>query len=310
MINLPKDTFLVLGSGTFGLSPDEATAFQMMDFYRERGGRVLDTARCYPPPNEGLSEEIIGRWLKARGCRDDFLISTKGGHPPMDQLNRPRLSAEELTHDIEKSRLALGVDCIDLYWLHRDDETRPVEELLHTGENFRERGWVRHYGASNFSVTRLKEAAAVAMKNGWEGFSANQPMACIGGRFRKPMEIPLLTVLDEVGERYHRETGLPLMPYTSQAAGYYEKVVRLGTDHPSLAEHPFNTEGCNRIAGKLKALSDASGHSVSALVLALWKTKDYPVYPLIGCRTMEQLDDCFQSLEVDLHTIHQLSLMD
>jgi aryl-alcohol dehydrogenase-like predicted oxidoreductase len=310
MINVPADAFLVLGSGTFGTDPEEATAFRMMDFYRERGGRILDTARCYPPPKQGLSEEIIGRWLKARGCRDDFLISTKGGHPPMEQLDRPRLSIAELTHDIELSRKALGIDCIDLYWLHRDDESRSVEELLQTLEMFRGRGWIRQYGASNFSIARLKEAADAAEKNDWQGFAASQPMACIGGRFRKPMEIPLLTVLDEEGEQFHQETNLPLMPYTSQAAGYYEKAIRLGTDHPSLAAHPFNTDGCNRIAAQLATLSEESGHSISALVLAWWKTKPYPAYPLIGCRTLAQLEDCFQALEVGQATIDQLALLD
>lgn len=306
MNNIPADVFLILGSGTFGLSPDETTAWRMMDRYRERGARILDTARCYPPPRQGLSEEIIGRWLKARGCRDEFLVSTKGGHPPMDQLDRPRLGADELTHDIEASRRALGLDCIDLYWLHRDVENRPVEELLQTLEGFRERGWIKQYGASNFTPARLREAAAVAAQNGWEGFSASQPMGCIGGRFRQPMEIPLLTVLDEEGERFHRQTGLPLMPYTSQAAGYYEKAARLGADHPSLAGHPFNTDGCNRIAGRLKQLSEESGYSVSALVLAWWKTKDYPVYPLIGCRTLAQLDDCFGADEVGAEVLAQL----
>lgn len=303
MITFPAEAFLVLGSGTFGVDPDEATAFRMMDYYQARGGRILDSARCYPPPREGESERIIGRWLNARGCRHEFLISTKGGHPPLDQMDRPRLSSQEISQDIEESRQALGVDCIDLYWLHRDDENRAIEELLHLLENLRERGWIRHYGASNFSVARLREAASVARIHGWEGFSAHQPMGCLGARYRKPMDIPLLTILDEEGERFHQESGMPLMPYTSQAAGYYEKAARLGTDHFSLVGHPFNTEGCNRIAGQLKQLSEQSGYSVSALTLAWWKTVAYPVYPLIGCRTMKQLEASMDALDVDQGTL-------
>lgn len=89
----------------------------------ERGGWMIDSARCYPPNQQGLSEQIVGRWLKARGCRDEFMISTKGGHSPIDRMNQPRLSREELNHDIELSRQALD---IDLYWLHCDDRSRPV----------------------------------------------------------------------------------------------------------------------------------------------------------------------------------------
>lgn len=305
-----EDTFVVLGSGTFGLDPDEETAFRMMDYYRARGGRILDSARCYPPPREGESERIIGRWVKARGCRDEFLISTKGGHPPLHQMDRPRLSSQEILQDIEQSRQALGVDCIDLYWLHRDDENRAIEELLRLLENLRERGWIRHYGASNFSVARLREASTVARTNGWEGFSAHQPMGCLGGRFRRPMDIPLLTILNEEGERFHEESGMPLMPYTSQAAGYYEKVARLGANHFSLVGHPFNTAGCNRIAVELKSLSEKSGYSISALVLAWWKTATYPVYPLIGCRTMEQLEASLEALDVDQGTLDLLRKLD
>lgn len=311
MIDWSCLSFLVFGTGTFGVDPDESTAFRMLDLYRERGGNVIDTARCYPPTHQGRSEAIVGRWLKSRACRDEFLISSKGGHPPMDQLGQPRLSREELKHDLELSRKALGVDCIDLYWLHRDDLNRPVEELLQTLEDFREQGWIRHYGASNFSVARLKEAAELAVaRRGWAGFSASQPMACLGGSYRKPMDIPLLEVFDAEGDRYHRECGMPLMPYTAQAVGFYEKFVRLGAEHPLLRDHPFNTLRCRRIAKQLMMLSKQTGHTVSALVLAWWRSKPYPVYPLIGCRTPDQLEASLLANEVTADVVKLISGVD
>lgn len=313
MVDFDQLSFLALGTATHGLDPAEPESFRLLDAYRERGGNVIDTARCYSdwvPGESGRSENLLGRWLKARKCRDALCIATKGGHPPMDDFARPRLGRKDLLHDLDQSRRALGVECIDLYWLHRDDPARPVEELLETLEQFRARGWIRRYGASNFSVARLKEADSIAAANGWAGFSANQPMACLGARYRQPMEIPLLVVLDAEGERFHRAGGLPLFPYTSQAAGYYEKAVRLGPDHPLLASHPFHTAGCNRLAEQLGRIAAASGCSVSALVLAWWRTKPYPVHPLVGCRTVAQLEDCFKALEAGPGVLAALAALD
>ncbi len=313
MIEVDKLSFPVLGTASFGVDPDENAAFRMLDLFLERGGNAIDTARSYSdwiPGEKGRSESLLGRWVQSRRNRDSVFISTKGGHPPMDDFSCPRLSRSELTADLEASRRALGVDCIDLYWLHRDDPGRPVEELLETLEIFREKGWIRYYGASNFSPERLREAAAFSEKNGWSGFYANQPMGCLGIRFRKPVEIPLLKVFDNQTERFHLETGLALFPYTSQAAGYYEKAVRLGIDHPSLVGHPFNTAGCNRIAKGLEKIARDSGCSVSSLVLAWWRTKKYCVHPLIGCRTAAQLEDSFQCLTVNDDTLNCLAALD
>jgi len=98
-----------------------------------------------------------------------------------------------------------------------------------------------------------------------------------------------------------------LYPYTSQATGYYEKVARWGVDSEKLKDHPFNTPGNNAIAKKLVALSAETGHSVSGLTLAWWRTKPYPVFPIIGCRTMDQLDDSLQSLGIDPETLRALA---
>ncbi len=313
MIEWSKIFFPVLGTASFGVDPDEDAAFRMLDAYCDYGGNIIDTARCYSdwiPGETGRSEALLGRWLKSRRNRDDVFISTKGGHPPMTDFSRPRLSRAELTADIEASRRALGVECIDLYWLHRDDPSRPVEELLETLELFRTKGWLRCYGASNFSTDRLRAAAACSARAGRQGFVANQPMGCLGVRQRSPLDIPLLKMMDHEMDCFHAETGLPLFPYTSQAAGYYEKAARLGTDHSSLAEHPFNTPGCNRIANGLNRIARESGWSVSALVLAWWRTKVYCVHPLIGCRTPQQLEDSLQACIVDEHILSRLETLD
>ena len=248
--------------------------------------------------------------VKSRGCREQMMIATKGGHPPMDQATRVRMGEAELIHDIDLSRKALGIDTIDLYWLHRDDLNQPIGQLLGILESFREKGWISAYGGSNFSTPRLEAAHQFAREQKIPGFVASQPMACLGAQYRKPLEIPLLEKLDGAGEAFHARTGTVLFPYSSQANGYYEKVARWGAESEKLKDHPFNTEGNNAIAARLVALSAESGYSVSTLTLAWWRTKPYPVHPIIGCRTMEQLEDSLGSLEVDTETLQALASVD
>ena len=304
---------LSLGTATYGAEPDESTAFAMLDRFLEAGGNQLDTARIYSdwiPGETGRSEKLIGRWLKSRGCREQMMIATKGGHPPMDQMDRVRMSEAELIHDIDLSRKALGVDTIDLYWLHRDDRNQPIGQLLNQLESFREKGWISAYGGSNFSTPRLEAAFQFSQEQKISGFVGSQPMACLGAQHRKPMDIPLLETLDEAGEAFHARTGTPLFPYSSQANGYYDKVARWGAASEKLKDHPFNSPENNAIATRLIALSAKSGHSVSALTLAWWRTKPYPVHPIIGCRTIEQLEDSLNSLRVDDETLNALASVD
>lgn len=308
-----KHSFLILGTANYGVTSDESASFDLLDTYVERGGNTIDTARCYSdwvPGERARSEKLIGRWLRDRKCHDRVLIATKGGHPPLDQPTRVRMSREELTADIEASRQALGVDTIDLYWLHRDDIRQPIEALLETLEAFRQKGWLKHYGASNFTAERLECARVAAQQNNWQGFFANQPMGCLGSSHRKPLDYPLLEKLDDAGEHFHLANDLPVFPYTSQAMGYYEKVCRMGRDHASLREHPFNTAGCNQIADRLAVLSKDSGHSVSSLTLAWWRTKGYSAHPVVGCRTIDQLLDSFRSEAVTPDVLDALREID
>lgn len=301
---------LCLGTAKFGVDPDEAVAFEMLDRFVAAGGNQLDTARVYSdwiPGETGRSEKLIGRWLKSRGCRERIFIATKGGHPPMADMARVRMSEAELLYDIDLSRKTLGIDCIDLYWLHRDDVDQPVGRLLEVLESFREKGWIRAYGASNFSAPRLKEAYLFAREQGIPGFVASQPMGCLGAKYRKPLEIPLLEMLDADQEQFLEETGTVLFPYSSQAGGYYQKRADRGAETEELRAHPFNTPGCNALAERLADLSERSGWPVSVLTLAWWRTKPYEVYPIIGCRTLAQLEDSLRAPEVDAATLHELA---
>jgi aryl-alcohol dehydrogenase-like predicted oxidoreductase len=135
-------------------------------------------------------------------------------------------------------------------------------------------------------------------------------MACLGARYRRPLDVPLLVRLDDAGEAFHIETGMPLFPYSSQANGYYRKAACWGVDSEKLQGHPFNTPRNNALAARLSALSVSSGYSITALTLAWWRTKPYSVYPVIGCRTPDQLADSLTSLRVDEPVLEKLALIE
>ena len=127
-----------LGSAEFGASIGEQESFALLDRYAAAGGTLVDTALVYGrwvPGNQSLSEQVIGHWLASRG-KNKIMVATKGAHPVLNDgsghMGPPRLAPEDITCDLHESLLNLGLERIDLYYLHRDDTTRPVEEIIDT----------------------------------------------------------------------------------------------------------------------------------------------------------------------------------
>jgi aryl-alcohol dehydrogenase-like predicted oxidoreductase len=126
-------SIIVLGTDYFGSTVSREDSMRLMDHYLEAGGNVLDTAEsyaCFVAGGDHQSELTIGAWLRDRGVRDRVIISTKGAHPKMATMHIPRMSKAEIQSDLDSSLQRLGVERIDLYWLHRDAPGYPVEEIL------------------------------------------------------------------------------------------------------------------------------------------------------------------------------------
>ena len=141
----------VIGFGTaeFGGRHPESLARELMDAYVSIGGNFIDTARVYGDfvtPRNGESEKIVGRWMENRGNRDRIFLSTKGGHPPFTDLHHSRLSPEEVRSDMAASLEDLRTDHVEIYWLHRDDESRPVGGIMETLQSLIEDGTARMIG--------------------------------------------------------------------------------------------------------------------------------------------------------------------
>ena len=151
---------LCLGTGTFGHQADQAESFRILDAAADAGVNFIDTADMYPggalPHEVGSSEEITGRWLKDKRSR--FILGTKGG-APMGPLAWDRgTSRKHLLDAIDASLRRLSTDYVDLYQVHVDDASTPLEETAEALDLIVRAGKARYIGVSNFLAYRLARA--------------------------------------------------------------------------------------------------------------------------------------------------------
>ena len=279
-----KASAIILGSGGFGTGELLERTFAMLDAYTAIGGNWIDAARVYGNPI-GDVERAIGEWLRARKCRDSIIVATKGAHPPLSDMHAGRLDRQSITSDLEESLEALDVKTVDVYYLHRDDESRPVGEILETLNGFVEAGQVRLLGASNWKTARLREANAYAAAHGLKGFAANQPKWSLARCLVESDDT--LVQMDAEMYRWHRETGVICTPYTSQAKGYFMKL-QDGTLSEKARER-YDAPENRAISEKLLALSQQTGHSTGALQLAYLTSQPFLTLPIAGASSIEQI---------------------
>lgn len=150
---IPAISAVSLGTSGIGTEITIEDSYRLMDAYLDMGGNHIDTARVYSdwvPGEIGRCERIIGDWMAARGNRNRIVLATKGAHPLFATIHTPRMSNAEVEGDLHLSLKAFRTDTIDLYYLHRDDRTRPVGEILEMLEAFARAGKVRRYACSNW----------------------------------------------------------------------------------------------------------------------------------------------------------------
>src|SRR3569833_2883537 len=161
-----------LGTSRLGADGTRDESYALLDAFVDHGGTLLDSAAVYSdwiPGERGRSETVIGEWLQLRGTRNRVRISTKGAHPPLDDMHAGRCDPESLRHDVEQRLRRLQTDHIDLYLLHRDDHRIPVAEIFGTLGDFVREGKIGATGVSNWDVSRIAQAKMLAA-----GPTANQ----------------------------------------------------------------------------------------------------------------------------------------
>lgn len=299
-----KDTTLSLcpigfGTANAGLAWDHEEAFKMLDLYVSLGGNVIDTARIYNDWVEGeigRSERVIGDWIKYRDGHEDLIIMTKGGHPKLGQMHTSRLSKEEMTADLDKSLAALGIECIDVYFYHRDDLNRPVSELVETMEDFVRAGKIKYYGCSNWTTSRMKEAMDYYQSKGYRGFVATQVLYNIASDYMLPYPDDTMVTMNQEMLDFHKEYPVLAMPYFSLCSGFFTKLEDFG--EAAVKDSPYYTEKNLKLAQLIKQLSKERNISLTQVIMGFLLTQDQPMCALAGASREDQLKDFMKTLEI------------
>ncbi len=289
---------LCLGTNVFGWTCDEEASFAVLDAYVEAGGNFLDTATVYStwvPGNEGgESEAIIGRWLASRGRPADLLIATKVGFPG-DPHMRAGLDRENVRAGIEGSLERLGVESIDLYYAHKDDEAIPIEDALRNlGELTRE-GLVDYVAASNYTPGRLAEAMAIADEHDLPRFQGFQPHFNLLERAEYQGDGEDICVGEHIG----------VAPYFTLARGFLTGKYRPGRDLPAtpraagISRAYLNDRGWAMLA----VLDDvAAAHGATPAQVALAWLMQYPgvVCPVASATSPAHVTEIMGAIGLEL----------
>src|SRR3954453_10400655 len=194
---------LCFGGNIFGWTTDEQQSYAVLDAFVEAGGNFIDSADVYSrwvPGNQGgESEEVLGRWMKARGNRANVVLATKLGSPMSDDGTKQGLSRRYMMEAVEASLRRLQTDYIDLYQSHRDDQNTPQEETLAAYGELIQQGKVRVIGASNFTAGRLGEALEISKRDGLPRYESLQPVYNLMNRADYERDLEPLCQREQVG---------------------------------------------------------------------------------------------------------------
>jgi aryl-alcohol dehydrogenase-like predicted oxidoreductase len=289
-----------LGTMTFGAEADEAASGAIIEAYVAAGGTFLDTADVY---SKGVSEEIIGRWLRSHPEEaKDLVIATKGRFAMGDGANDLGLSRRHLRRALDDSLRRLDVEHIDLYQMHAWDAVTPLEETLRFLDDAVSAGKISYYGFSNYLGWQVTKAVHTAREHGWTPPVTLQPQYNLLVRDIEHEVVPACL-----------DGGLGLLPWSPLAGGWltgkYQRDTtptgesRLGED----PERGMEAWGPRNQQERTWAVIDAVGEVAeeagvtSAQVALAWLGAQPAVTSVIlGARNVEQLTDNLAAADLDL----------
>jgi aryl-alcohol dehydrogenase-like predicted oxidoreductase len=297
---------LALGTMTFGLQTDEAVSHQILDAAVEGGIDFLDTADVYPLggtlETAGRTEEIIGRWLRAKGpaARGDFVIATKAVGKVGPRAWDQGASRKHLLDAIDKSLARLQTDHVDLYQLHSDDRETPLDETLEAMDAIVRSGRARYIGVSNFLAYRLARALGRAETNRLTRFVSVQPRYSLLFREIERELLPLSV-----------EEGLGVIPYNPLAGGLLTGKYRAGAAPEAQTRFTLGTAGGLYQARywkerefatvvALQGLAEEAGVPLATLSVAWVLANPAVTAPLLGASRPEQLKDTLAAAQYKL----------
>lgn len=288
---------LVLGGNVFGWTADKTASFAVLDAFAGGGGTMIDTADVYsawvPGHTGGESETMIGEWLKASGKRADVLIATKVGMLPGE--GGEKLAPARIAAACDASLKRLGVDTIDLYFAHQDDDAVAQEDALAAFAKLIDAGKVRALGASNFHAIRLKTARDAAIAHGLPSYHVLQPEYNLVSRHKFEGELQDYCVTNNIG----------VVPYYGLASGFLTGKYRTKED---LGQSVRGGRMGELLEGKgaavLAAMDDVAaetGATLAQIALAWLTAQPGVTAPIASATSVKQVEDLLGSIRLELN---------
>lgn len=277
---------LIFGGNVFGWTADEATSHRLLDAFVDGGFNAVDTADVYsawvPGHAGGESESVIGRWLQARGKRDDVLILTKVAMWP----KQPGLSAANIEAAVEGSLTRLRTDYIDLYQSHQDDAATPMDETLEAYGRLVKAGKARAIGASNFSPDRLAESLETSVDRGLPRYETIQPKFNLYDRDQVEGALARLTADEGVG----------VIPFYGLAAGFLTGKYRSEADLEGRAragtiKRDYMNDKGSRVLAALDEAAKAVSATQAQVALAWIMAHPAITAPIASATSVAQLEE-------------------
>ncbi|MCC6442795.1 MAG: aldo/keto reductase [Armatimonadetes bacterium] len=277
-----------LGMGTMIFSPARPELVcELLAAFLALGGNLIDSAQVY-----GGSEAAIGMWLAHRGRRDDVILLDKGCHPPV------RITPETIRQAVSAHLEKMGTDYIDIWMMHRDDLDAPIESIVDTCNEEIANGRIRSYGGSNFSLARLKATNEYAARHGLRGMDFSSPNLCLA--IPKEPFWAGCTHATQEDIAWHRETGVPLIAWSSQGRGFFrEESGPENASNPDLVRVYHNEENFERLA-RAREMARRKNVTVTQIALAYVLNVPAPTIALVGPENVSEVESCVRATHINL----------
>lgn len=282
---------LCFGVMSFGGDADEATAEAMFHRCREAGINFFDCANTY---QSGRSEEILGRLIAP--CRAEVVITSKVYFPMGKDVNASGASRRHIMQAVEASLKRLQTDRLDVYFIHHFDKTVPLEETLRALDDLVQQGKILYPGASNFAAWQVMKALGISAKAGWAPFACIQPMYNLVKR-QAEVEILPMAEAEQVGVISYSPLGGGLL------SGKYSTDQR--PDQGRLASNKiyqarYSEDWMFETAGRFSQFARERGYDPAGLAVAWVAAHPGITAPIIGARSVQQLEGSLSALNIDM----------
>ena len=282
---------LCLGTMPFGGDADPETAAAMFDRSREVGINAFDCANVY---EDGRSEEILGDLIA--DCRDEVVITTKAYFPTGEDPNARGASRYHLVRAVENSLRRLGTDRIDVLFIHRFDEQTALHETLRALDDLVRQGKVLYLGASNFAAWQVMKALGIQRREGWAPFHVLQPMYNLTKR-QAEVEIFPMAQSEDLGVLTYSPLGGGLL------TGKYGRDRE--PDEGRLVENKmyqsrYGADVHYEVAERFSQFARENGYNPVSLAVAWVAHHPAITAPIIGARTLDQLEGSLGALDIDM----------